>query len=300
MRIKQFLKPFNGGFMRFLSLLFSLYFIFCITMETTVQATETLANEKVVNIQGSMGNLYGLLALPDLGDKADCPMVIFCHGFKGNLHYPLWAPIISQLNAHGIGALRFDFNGSGKSAGEFMNMTVPNEIDDLMNVISWLRSQPFTGTISLVGHSQGGVVVGMAAGECGEQIASLVLMSAAAVLRDDALRGNTQGSTYDPWHLDKEWYPLAETFKLGRQYIQSAMNLPIYQTTAKYKGPALIINGMADQVVPYTYAQRYKEVLPQGKLIIIPGENHPLNIAPDYVVKLVSNWLIDELRPKEN
>ena len=272
-------------------------------MENTVQAeekTDTLENEKAVNIQGSMGNLYGLLALPDLGENGKCPMVIFCHGFKGNLHYPLWAPIISQLNAQGIGALRFDFNGSGKSTGEFVNMTVPNEIDDLMNVISWVRSQPFTASISLVGHSQGGVVAGMGAGECNEQIASLVLMSAAAVLRDDALRGNTQGTAYDPWHLDKEWYPLAGTFKLGRQYIQTAMNLPIYQTTAKYKGPALIINGMADQVVPYTYAQRYKNILPQGTLIIIPGENHSLNIAPDYVIKLVSNWLIDELHPKEN
>lgn len=281
-----------------------LVFFFHLIPEATLQAQthETgLPNEQEVNIQGSMGNLYGLMALPDLTADGKCPMVIFCHGFKGNLDYPLWAPIISALNERGIGTLRFDFNGCGKSAGEFVNMTVPNEIDDLMNVISWARSQPHTASISLVGHSQGGVVAGMAAGQCGvEQIEALVLLSAAAVLRDDALRGNTQGTTYDPWHLDRDWYPLGGTFKLGRNYIQTAMNLPIYSTTARYGGPALIISGMADQVVPYTYAERYKEALPQAQLIIIPGDNHALNIAPGYVVGLVASWLVKQLaRPEK-
>lgn len=269
-------------------------------MESIVFAEEKiLPNEKVVNIQGSMGNLYGLMALPDLTDNGKCPMVVFCHGFKGSLNYHLWPPIIEILNANGIGTLRFDFGGAGKSEGEFVNMTVPGEIDDLMSVISWVRCQPHTANISLVGHSQGGVVTGMAAGRCDGQIESLVLLSAAAVLREDALRGNTQGTMYDPWHLDREWYPLHDTFKLGRAYIQTAMNLPIYKTTSAYKGNALIINGMADQVVPYTYAQRYKEVLPQAELIIIPGENHALNIAPNYVVQLVSTWVINQLIPKK-
>lgn len=257
---------------------------------------QTLPNEKAVEISGSMGKLYGLVALPDLADDGKCPMVILCHGFKGNLNYPLWPMIIPILNAHGIGTLRFDFNGSGKSEGEFENMTVPNEIDDLLNVISWVRQQPYTENISLVGHSQGGVVAGMAAGECGkEQIECLVLLSAAAVLRDDALRGNTQGTKYDPWHLDKPWYLLAETFKLGRQYIQTAMNLPIYETTAKYSGPSFILNGMADQVVPYTYAQRYHDVLKDSQLMIVPGENHRWSVDPQYAVKLITNWLIKEL-----
>lgn len=268
-------------------------------MEANLNAQETdqfLPNEKSVEISGSMGKLFGLLALPEMEAGAKCPMVILCHGFKGNLDYPLWPLIINVLNAHGIGTLRFDFNGCGKSEGEFENMTVPNEIDDLFNVISWVRKQPFTDGISLVGHSQGGVVAGMVAGECGvEQIESLVLLSAAAVLRDDALRGDTQGTKYDPWHLDKPWYPLAGTYKLGRAYIQTAMNLPIYETTARYKGPALILNGMADQVVPYTYGERYHEVLEDSQLVIVPGENHSWSVDPQYGVKLLTEWLIGKL-----
>lgn len=264
-------------------------------------ADKPLPNEKVVTLNGSMGNLYGLLGLPDLPENGKCPMVILSHGFKGNLYYPLWAPIVQTLNAKGIGTLRFDFNGSGQSAGEFVNMTVPNEIDDLLNVIAWVRKQPFTSSIALAGHSQGGVVSGMAAGQCGaEQIDALVLLSAAAVLRDDALRGNTQGAIYDPWHLDKPWYPLQEKWQLGREYIQTAMNLPIYETTSQYKGQTLILNGMADQIVPYTYAERYKQSLPQAELIIVPGENHSWSENPQYAVTLVTDWLVKQLAGGKN
>lgn len=277
------------------------FLIIFISMEAEIMAQQNAQPEAGVSgearyINGSIGRLYALLQLPDLPPDGKCPMVILCHGFRGSLEYHLWAPLAEILNAHGIGVLRFDFGGCGKSDGQFEDMTVPGEIDDLMNVISYVRALPTTSTITLVGHSQGGVVCGMAAGQCGEsQIKALALMSAAAVLREDALRGNTMGVKYDPWHLDQPYYELPGGEKLGRDYIRSAMSLPIYETTAKYKGPAFILNGMADQVVPYTYAQRYKQILPQGKLVIIPGENHTCDIHPDYVVSLVAEWLLQTL-----
>lgn len=180
-------------------------------------------------INGSMGKLNAILQLPELAENEKCPMVILSHGFTGSLDFPLWEPIAQNMNASGIGVLRFDFNGHGKSEGEFQNMTVPSEIDDLMNVISWVRSQKETQSVSLVGHSQGGVVSAMAAGRLGsEQIANLALISAAAILRVQALQGNIWGATFDPWQLDKPWYQMADGGKLGREYIQTAMDLPIY------------------------------------------------------------------------
>lgn len=272
-------------------LLFIMLLAISFVLEANVEAQEKVTGQ-TVSINGSMGRLNALLQLPDLPQNGKCPMVIMCHGFRGNLNYHLWEPVSQILNARGIGVLRFDFNGCGGSEGQFENMTVPNEIDDLMSVISYVRGLPTTENISLVGHSQGGVVCGMAAGKCGKaQIRSLCLLSAAAVLRDDALRGHTMGAVYDPWHLDKPFYVLSSGEKLGRQYIQTAMNLPIYETTSGYRGPALIVNGMADQVVPYTYAQRYRQVLPQARLVIIPGDNHSLDINPGYVTDLVASWL---------
>ncbi|MBD5359059.1 MAG: hypothetical protein HDR88_19050 [Bacteroides sp.] len=57
---------------------------------------------------------------------------------------------------------------------------------------------------------------------------------------------------------------------------------------------------MADVVVPYTYAQRYHDVLKNSELILIPGENHTYNFSPDYVVEIVSEWLVKYLIKNES
>lgn len=254
-------------------------------------------NNELFFIDGSQGKLASKIALPVLATGEKCPMVILSHGFGGDMTFHLWEPIIQILNENGIGVLRYDFNGCGQSEGEFQNMTVLSENEDLLCIISYVRALPVTESISLVGHSQGGVVTSMVSGDCGsEQIKCEVLLSAAAVLREDAIRGITQGVHFDPWHLDQPYYELPRGLKLGRAYIQSAMTLPIYETASAYKGSALIINGMADQVVPYTYAQLYNKVINNSELILIPGEDHTYTIAPNYAVKLVTDWLIKTLK----
>ena len=257
-------------------------------------------NGELFYINGSQGKLAARLSLPDLQSGEKCPMVIFSHGFGGDMTFHLFEPIIERLNQNGIGVLRYDFNGCGKSEGDFKDMTVRNEIEDLINVIAYVRQLPVTKNISLLGHSQGGVVTSMVAGDCGyPQIECEVLLSAASVLRDDALRGMTHGGHFDPWHLDQPTYEVGGGHSVGRPYIQTAMTLPIYETASKYAGPALIINGMADVVVPYTYAERYHDVLKESEIILIPGENHTYNYSTNYVVELVSNWLIQRLRVNE-
>lgn len=266
------------------------------TLSAANVADKMPANGELFYINGSQGKLAARISLPELQASQKCPMVILSHGFGGDMTFHLWEPITRILNEKGIGVLRYDFNGCGKSDGEFQDMTVPNEIEDLLCIISYVRSLPVTESISLVGHSQGGVVTSMVSGDCGDtQIKCEVLLSAAAVLREDALRGMTQGAKFDPWHLDQPYYVLPRGLKLGRDYIQTAMTLPIYETASKYKGKALVINGMADQVVPYTYAQLYNKVLSDSQLILIPGEDHSYTIAPEYAVSIVTDWLIGNL-----
>ena len=63
--------------------------------------------------------------------------------------------------------MKFDFNGHGESEGEFSGMTVPNEIEYAKLVYEYVKSLPFVGDIALTGHSQGGVVASMTAGDFG-------------------------------------------------------------------------------------------------------------------------------------
>ena len=247
-------------------------------------------------IKGPMGRLAARLQLPALQQGEKCPMVILCHGFTANMQGPLFDTISDKLTEAGIGVVRFDFNGHGASEGDFINMTVPNEIDDALAVIAFTRNLPQTASISLLGHSQGGVVSAMTAGRLGKYaIRSVVLMAPAAVLRDDALRGNTMGVVYDPCHAP-EYITMPSGHKLGRNYIQTALELPIYETASRYDGPVLVIHGMDDRIVPYTYGERFHQTMKKSEMTLIPGENHGFGANLPYATSVASSWLIKKLK----
>ncbi len=248
-----------------------------------------------IRLDGSVGKLYTIIQRPEATGKV--PLVIICHGFSGNCRRPFMNDLSESIVAQGMATLRFDFNGHGQSDGEFKNMTVRNEIDDLKDVISWAEKQPWVKDISLVGHSQGGVVVSMVSGELGDKVIKAeVLLAAAAVLRDDALRGNTMGALYNPWDLKSDYVelphsPEAGALLLGKDYIETAIRLPIYETAANYNGPALIVQGTHDQIVPYTYAERYNEKIKNSELKLIPDENHVFSETQKETSILVADWL---------
>ena len=223
-------------------------------------------------------------------------MVVLCHGFSGRKDGPMFELIADSLATHGIASVRFDFNGHGESEGRFEEMTVPNEIEDAKHVIEYVRDLRYVSSIALVGHSQGGVVAAMTAGELGaDDIAAVALMAPAAVLRDDAIRGSTFGKNYDP--LDPpEFVELFGNVKLGRQYITTAFRLPIYETAARYSGPALIVHGTADRVVPYTYGLRFHQEWAGSDYVELDAFDHGFSQNIYRACDIVSSWLIRKLR----
>ena len=175
-------------------------------------------------------------------------------------------------------------------------MTVPNEVEDAKHVYEYIRDLRYVSEVAIVGHSQGGVVAGMTAGELGtDAFRAVVLMAPAAVLRDDAIRGSTMGASYDP--LDPpEFVPLFGNLKLGGDYIKTAFSLPIYETSAKYQGPALIVHGTADHVVPYTYGERYHQIWPKSELVILDAYDHGFSQNIYRADEIVSDYLIKTLK----
>ena len=233
-----------------------------------------------LTIDGSKGKLAAIIQKPATAPGEKIPMVIMMHGFGGNKggidgRKTLFDVIADKLEAQGIATIRFDFNGHGESEGEFWQHTVPNEIEDALKVYEYVRDLRYVSTVSVLGHSQGGVVASMVAGKLGAEIKSAVLMAPAAVLRDDAIRGSTFGTSYDPLNLQGEWVELmGGRQKLGNEYIRTAFNLPIYETAANFKGALCVIHGTGDRVVPYTYGVRYTEQSNNAELYILPGEDH--------------------------
>ena len=253
------------------------------------------AQTESVVIDGDHGKLQAVIHKPQLKSGERVPMVLLCHGFMGNKDGALENRIANLLSERGIASIRFDFNGHGQSEGRFQDMTVPNEIVDAKKVIDYVRALPYVSSVAISGHSQGGVVAAMTAGELGgDKIKAVVLLAPAAVLRDDAIRGSTMGATYDPFNLG-EYVELFRGLKLGAEYIRTAFSLPIYETSAGYNGPALIIHGTGDRVVPYTYGERFHQIWPTSKLQIIDRADHGFSKEIEQVATTTAEFLSQTL-----
>ena len=255
---------------------------------------------EAVFIDGDHGRLKGIIQKPELQQDEKCPMVIICHGFSGRKDGPMFELIADTLKAHGIASIRFDFNGHGESEGEFKDMTVPNEIEDAKKVMEYVSDLRYVSSLAIVGHSQGGVVAAMTAGQLSKELGespfkAVALMAPAAVLREDAIRGSTMGKQYDPFDPG-EYVELWGGLKLGGKYIRTAFSLPIYETAAKYQGPALIIHGNADRVVPYTYGERFHQIWPKSELVIQEYFDHGFSQNIYRTTDIVSEYLIKQLK----
>lgn len=262
----------------------------------TLLATGTLrAKTERLTIQGSKGKLATILIVPDEPQGQKIPLVIICHGFTGNKDEPLLRLISDSLCRWGIASLRFDFNGHGESEGKFSEMTVPNELEDVWHMYEYASALPFVSRIGMVGHSQGGVVTAMISGRLGHRhIRAAALLAPAAVLRDDALRGQLMGQRYDPHHLPEQvslWGNLA----VGRAYLETAQTLPIYETARQYKGATFVVHGTWDTLVPYTYGERFAHEMRRAKLLLIPQADHGFNGHQQDVAGRVAAWMAKKL-----
>lgn len=259
---------------------------------------QAFASSQKVEINGAVGKLSAIVQKPELKVSEKCPMVVLMHGFMGNKANDkgMLKDIADGLEKNGIASIRFDFNGHGESEGEFVKMTVLNEVEDAKKVITYVQGLDYVSSVSVLGHSQGGVVSSMVAGELGTAVIKCaVLMAPAAVLREDALRGSTMGKTYNPAD-PPEFVEMFGPFKLGRDYIKSAQTLPIYETACKFTGPVCVIHGTNDVVVPYTFGVCYHREYKNSELHLIEGDDHGFSRNQTVAISTAVGFLTNHLK----
>lgn len=237
--------------------------------------------------------LHGVLETPA---TPSYDIVILMHGFTGDLGYQktaLLAQIAQSLHEAGLATIRFDFNGCGKSEGQFSKMTMPNEIADGQAILTYTKSLPNIRRIYLLGHSQGGVVASMLAGYYPEDIAKLVLLAPAATLKDDAQKGQLMGVKYNPDAIP-ETLTLDDGTVVGGFYLRTAQTLPIYEVAQHYAGPVCLMHGDQDKVVDMVASKRYHAIYQHSELHIVAGATHQFREATrSETLKLVTRFLIN-------
>ncbi len=248
---------------------------------------------KQLTIDGDHGKLSAVLQIPD--DKAEYPLVMILHGFNSNKNMPLLTQIADKLEHSGIATIRFDFNGHGQSEGSFQNMTISNELNDVKKVYEYVQNLPEITSVSVTGHSQGGVVSGLLAGEYGaEKIKSVVLMAPASVLRELARKGDLFGTKFDTDNIP-EYIELFNGLRVGRAYLEDAKNLPIYEISAQYQGPVLIIHSQDDELVPYSNGEEYNQIYQNSELKALRGFDHNFTKNTAEITQMVADYFIKNI-----
>lgn len=252
------------------------------------------AQTQDLQLDGDHGKLAATLQTPE--GKEKYPLVMILHGFTANKEMDLLKDLADDLEAKGIASIRFDFNGHGHSEGQFQDMTVLNEIEDAKKVYAYVANLPEVKSVSLVGHSQGGVVASMTAGELGDKkVKSLALMAPAAVLRENTMMGYLFGKNFDALN-PPEYVEIFDGNKVGRNYILTSQKLPIYETSARYHGPAYILHGTGDTIVPYTYSERYHKIYSGSELKLLPGADHSFELNTKQAAQLVADFFARKVK----
>ena len=241
-------------------------------------------------VRGPQGGLSMKVALPEGFDPETdhCPMVILMHGIFSSKDFHPMPALAKALARSGIASIRFDFNGHGKSEGRMQEMTVEKEIADAIAVWEYARSLPYVTEIGFLGHSQGGVVASMTAGQMAksglEAPLAMVLLAPGAVIKDACQGGKFFQARFDPKD-PPEYIRCWGIMKLGREYLLNTQELDIYGTASAYRGKVFILHGTKDSIVPMWCSERYKEVYgDQAEFVVVEGENHTLTRRSSQVV----------------
>ncbi|MFP4248011.1 MAG: alpha/beta hydrolase [Armatimonadota bacterium] len=208
--------------------------------------------------------------------RTPAPGVLMCHGFTGQrmeAHF-LFVRAARALCAEGFNVLRFDFRGSGESAGRFRDMTISGEIEDTLAALMVLRAEPTVDErrIALIGLSMGGLVAACAAARDGD-VGALALWSAAADM-GELIRDRWQMPT-EPGASAREYYEHG-AFEIGAGFLRDAMRVKPLEEIAQFEGAALVVHGDDDQTVPLEHARRYMDAIPAGdaRLHVVAGADH--------------------------
>lgn len=110
-------------------------------------------------LPGPVGDLEAAIDLPD-DDVAALPLVIVvCHPLPtegGTMHNKVVTMVARSARELGATSVRFNFRGTGASAGTFDNGV--GERDDLAAVVDWIRRERPGHTLWLAGFSFGAYV----------------------------------------------------------------------------------------------------------------------------------------------
>lgn len=228
-----------------------------------------------------------------VSDQHPKPVIIFVHGFKGFKDWGHFNLLARNFAAAGFVLIKFNFSHNGTTPQSpsdfedleaFGNNNFSIELDDLGVVIDALTDgclpvpsrEVDVEQIGLIGHSRGGGIVLLKAGEDDrvKKVATWASVSEFGKFWSGNAMQKWQddGVMYVENARTKQQMPLY--WQLYENYFANLNRLHIPSVVKKMTIPLLIVHGTADTAVPYTTATFLHELCPHSQLLCIENGDH--------------------------
>lgn len=199
-------------------------------------------------------NIYGRFFYPkDFNPEKTYPVVIMSHGLGSTANLLELGGWAEAVTAQGYVGYAFDFCGgspNSRSDGDYMQMSVRTEQSDLSAVMDFVKAQPFIDDdrLFLLGQSQGGFVTAITAAARPDDVKAVILLYPALCLVDDlhavlSSLDDLEGDTFE-----------SARGTMGSIYARDAYDIDVMEEISRYTGDVLLIHGINDIIVPYSYA----------------------------------------------
>jgi pimeloyl-ACP methyl ester carboxylesterase len=213
--------------------------------------------------------------------------VVVVHGFKGFKDWAFFPHVCTHLATEGYAVVSFNFshNGIGEDPEVFSDLdafarnTLTREVEELGQIVGALAGGELTPTaprrIGILGHSRGGAVSLLAAGER-EEVASLVTWGAIDHVDrwgDETVREwREAGVMHVPNQRTGQHMPLS--FSLWEDFQENRHRLDLARASESLGLPWLIVHGKEDLTVPVVEGERLARRSGTARLHLIEGAGH--------------------------
>jgi len=197
-------------------------------------------------------------------------IIIVTHSFKGDKDYQ---PIMREFSKHicnkGYATIRFDCWGSGESEGKFEDSSITTQIEDLQDIIKYVKSQGYS-EICLIGLSLGTTDSIMA---YDDSIKCMVLWS--PVFQHKHLYENYKDEILKNGFIIRKRNLTREEVKCGKAMWQDFKDIKPYEKLPEIKCPVLAIIGSEDDHISEDKAKGFMDMIPaEHELEVIQDGDH--------------------------
>jgi pimeloyl-ACP methyl ester carboxylesterase len=234
------------------------------------------------------------------------PVVLMLHGFGSSKDEVggMYARLADALAARGVGSLRIDFRGFGKSDGDTGSTTVGAQVEDAVAAYEYLAGLDWVDPerIGVIGFSLGGGVSTVAAAEHPDFFKSMVTWSSVGDMVPDFIDSLSQeafdtAAAKGVVGLDLGW----RTIVLKQGFFESLAQYDLAQLITQYPGAYLAVAG--DQDFSAAYAPGFVESAQADpkEVWIVPGGDHIFGVLTDdqtmadSVIERTAQWFAETL-----